>query len=103
MLSCDQDCLGAQVWASGEEGFGDDDGGGAAVGGGAALQFCEGRVDDGRREDFGDGVGGAGLGVGVLGGVEVVDACDFGEVCLVGTVSIEGREEMSAVCTESML
>lgn len=88
MLACDEDCLGAKVRAGGEEGFGDDDGRGAAVGGGAALEFCEGGVDGWGGEDVGEGVGGAALGVWVLRGVRVVDACDFGEVCLVGTVSI---------------
>ena len=77
--------------ALGEEGFGDDDGGGTAVGGGAALEFGEGRVDHGGGEDLVEGVGVAELGVGVFGGVEVVDAGDFGEVGGCGTVSGGGR------------
>lgn len=47
VLACDQDGLGAEVRAGGEEVFRDDDGGGAAVGGGAALEFGEGGVDGG--------------------------------------------------------
>lgn len=77
--------------ALGEEGFGDEDGGCAAVGGGAALEFCEGGVDHGGGEDLVEGVGVAELGVGVFGGVEVVDAGDFGEVGGGGAVSGRGR------------
>ena len=45
VLAGDLDGLGAEMWAGGEDVFGDDDGGGAAVGGGAALEFGQGRVD----------------------------------------------------------
>lgn len=85
--ACDLDSLGAEMRAGGEEGFGDDDGGGAAVGGGAALEFCEGGVDFLGGEDVGKGVGFTDLGVGVLCGMEVVDAGDFGEVGGCGAVS----------------
>lgn len=90
VLACDEDGLGAEVRAGGEEVFGDDDGGGAAVGGGAALKFCEGGVDGWGGEDLFEGVDVAELGVGVFGGVEVVDAGDFGEVVFCGAVSGEG-------------
>ncbi len=89
VLAGDEDGLGAEVGTGGEEGVGDDDGGGAAVGGGAALEFGEGGVDGGGGEDLGEGVDVAELGVGVLGGVEVVDAGDFGKVGCGGAVSGE--------------
>jgi hypothetical protein len=63
-----------------EEGVGDYDCCGCAIGGGAALEFGEGGVDHGGGFDFGEAVGGAKLGIGVFGGVEVVDPGDFGEV-----------------------
>lgn len=44
-------------------------------------------MDGGRGGDVGEGVGGAELGVGILSGVEVVDASDFGEVGCGGAVS----------------
>lgn len=73
--------------AGGEEGFGYDDRGGAAVGGGAALQFRQRGVQCRRGEDLLEGVDVAELGVGVLGGVEVVDTGDFGKVGGGGAVS----------------
>ena len=73
--------------AGGEEGVRDDDGGGAAVGGGAALEFGEGGVDSGGGEDLVEGVDIAELGVRVFGGVEVVDAGDFGQVACISAVS----------------
>lgn len=87
MLAGYEDGLGAQVRAGGEEGFGYDDCGGAAVGGGAALQFGEGVVQRGGGEDLLEGVDVAELRVGVLGGVEVVDAGYFGKVVGGGAVS----------------
>lgn len=70
-----------------EEGFRDDDGGGAAIGGGAALEFGEGIVNHGCVEDLVEGVDGLELGVGVLGGVGVIDTGDFGKVVGGGAVS----------------
>ena len=48
-------------------------------------------MDHGGGEDLVEGVGVAELGVGVFGGVEVVDAGDFGEVSGGGAVSGCGR------------
>lgn len=90
VLAGDEDGLGPEVRAGGEEVFRDDDGGGAAVRGGAALEFGEGGVDGWGGEDLIEGVDVAELGVGVFGGVEVVDAGDFGQVVFVGAVSGEG-------------
>ncbi len=74
-----------------QERFRDDDSGRATVRGRAALEFCEWGVDHGGGEYLVEGVGVAELGVGVFGGVEVVDAGDFGEVSGVGTVSGVGK------------
>ena len=95
VLACDEDGLGAEIRVGGEEGFRDDDCGGAAVRGGAALEFCEGGVDGGGGEDFRERVGGSELGVGVLGGVEVVDAGDFGE--MVFSCAVHGGCQADAV------
>ena len=48
-------------------------------------------MDHGGGEDLVEGVGVAELGVGVFGGVEVVDACDFSEVGGGGAVSERER------------
>ena len=55
------------------------------------MEFGEGGVDHGGGEDLVEGVDVAELGVGVFGGVEVVDAGDFGEVGGGGAVSGGGR------------
>ena len=48
-------------------------------------------MDHGGGEDLVEGVGVAELGVGVFGGVEMVDACDFSKVGGGGAVSGSGR------------
>ena len=74
-----------------QESFRDDDSGCTAVGSGAALEFREWGVDHGGGEDLIEGVDVAELGVGVFGGVQVVDAGDFGKVSRGGAVSGGGR------------
>jgi hypothetical protein len=68
------------MWVRLEEGFGDNDCCGCSVGSRTALQFGEGVVDHGGRLDLGEGVGGAELGIGVLGRVEVIDSRNFSKV-----------------------
>lgn len=58
-------------------------------------------MDHGGGEDLVEGVGVAELGVGVFGGVEVVDAGDFGEVGWGGAVSGNGKSVVSWVGTVS--
>ena len=55
------------------------------------MEFCEGRGDHGGGEDLVEGVGVAELGVGVFGGVEVVDAGNFSKVGGASAVSGCGR------------
>ncbi|KAK1841186.1 hypothetical protein CCHR01_16172 [Colletotrichum chrysophilum] len=85
-LARDEDGLVLEVGALVKEGLGDEDGGGAAVGGRAALQLGEGRKDLGGLEDLLLGVDVLELGVGVAGGVLVVDAGDLGKVLGLGAV-----------------
>ncbi len=94
--------LGSQVRTSGKEGFGDDDGGRAAVGGGTELEFGEWRVDFWRGEDLIEGIDVTELGVGVFGGVEVIDASYFGEIGGCGSVS-EARGIALSCCLLGVL
>jgi hypothetical protein len=76
------------MWVRLEEGFGGYDCCGCSVGSGTALQFGEGVVDQGGRLDLGEGIGGAELGIRVLGRVEVIDSRDFSEVRGRCTISV---------------
>lgn len=71
----------------GEEGLRDENGGRAAVRGRAALELGERVVDGGGFEDVVERVDLLELGVGVLGGVGVVDAGDLSKVPRFGAVS----------------
>jgi len=76
------------VGAGVEEGFRDDNGRSATIRGGAALEFGEWVVEHGCFEDFVESVDSLELGIGVLGGVGVVDAGDFGKV--IGGCAVPG-------------
>lgn len=54
-------------------------------------------MDGGCRKDLIEGVDVAKLGVGVLGGVKVVNAGDFGEVAFIRAIS--GERQLSAKMT----
>lgn len=85
-LAGDEDGLALELGAGVKEGLRDEDGGGGAVGRGAALQLCEWLMDHGRLHDLLERVFVLELRVGVVLGVCVVDASDFGKVLKLGAV-----------------
>jgi hypothetical protein len=87
-LASDEDGLFFEVWARVEEVLGDENGCGSSVRRGAALQFCEGLVNHGRIHDLFESIDIFELGVGISLGVLVVDAGDFGEVFIFGSISM---------------
>ena len=86
-LASNLDSLFLQVWPCIQEGLGDNDRGTTTVRGRAALQLSERLVDLGGVLDLFEGVFVLELGVGVALGVLVVDACDFGKVLGLSSVS----------------